>query len=243
MITLSTILYENNFLNFFNENNWFWNFKNKHITEKLIIVNNLTSKDLFNKVSSNWSYQYNFKVFFVEEFENFAKEKFNLNFDKNNLGYVYTIPYYVMFSQTNTNYILNVATDCMNDILIEEDYLINSINELDNNHHCLITSLPWSKNNQTNNGLTCGEYETMSYRLTDYKTDDFCPSYSFSDQVFLTSIKNMNQVNFNSPDSGRYLGPHYCGGICFEKKIVDYLSFSNKFRFIYNKNSYYVHNS
>ena len=93
------------------------------------------------------------------------------------------------------------------------------------------------------NGLTVAEHETISYNLLEYKTDNFWPNYGFADHVFLTSIKNMEETDFNSPDGGRYMGPSYCGGICFEKKIVDYLSFSNKFRFIYNKNSYYVHNS
>lgn len=243
MITLTTVLYEGNFFNFFNDEKWFWNYNHELITEKLLVINNLNSETIFNDLVNDFKKKYDFEICFVKDFEEFSLKKFKLDLDKNNIGYVYTIPYFVMFTNVKTDYVLNVATDCMGDILIENDFIYESINSFETNNYCLLTSLPWSKNNQIHNGLTCGEYETISYNLQEYKTESFCPSFSFADHVFLISSKNINKINFNLPDSGRYLGPEYCGGICFEKKIVDYLSFSNKFRFIYNKNSYYVHNS
>lgn len=242
MITLSTILYEKNFSNFFDHENWFWKFQNSLVTNKMIVINNLSSINDFIKISSEWKKNYDFKIFFVSDYENEAKKKFNLNLDKNNNGYVYTMPYYVMFINTKTEYILNVATDCMGDIVMENEFIVDSINELKNNIKCLVTTLPWVKNNVSQNGVTCGEHEMITYGLSMYETENFHPSYGFSDQVFLTSIKNMEESDFNCPDSGKYFGPIYCGGICFEKKMIDYFSFSNKFRFIYNKNNYYIHN-
>jgi len=243
MVTLSTILYENNFFNFFNEEKWFWNYSHELITEKLLIINNLNSETIFNNLVDEFKKKYNFKICFVKDFEEYSLKKFNLNLDKNNIGYVYSIPYFVMFANISTDYVLNVATDCMGDILIDDSFIYDSIKLLDTNNNCLLTSLPWSKNNLPHNGLTCGEYETISYNLLEYKTENFCPSFSFADHLFLISSKNINKINFNSPESNKYFGPYYCGGICFEKKIVDYSSESNKFRFIYNKNSYYIHNS
>jgi len=184
MITLSTVLYEKNFLNFFNESTWFWNFEHEFITEKLIVINNLVSKDLFSEISKNWSKKYNYRVCFVEEYENLAKEKFNLNFDKTNVGYVYSIPYYVMIVNTKTEYVLNVATDCMNDIFIEDEFLYQSINELNTNDKCLMTTISWVKPTQEDNETYCGKHEMDSYKLFNYKTDYFYPSYGFSDQFF-----------------------------------------------------------
>jgi len=207
-----------------------------------LVINNLSFEIIFNDLVNEFKKKYNFKICFVKDFEEFSLKKFNLNLDKNNTGYVYSVPYFVMFTNVKTDYVLNVATDCMNDIFVGEDFIYDSIELLQKNKRCLLTCLPPSKNNQPHNGLTPGEYETTAYNLLEYKTDNFCPSYSFADHTFLTSIKNMEETDFNSPDGGRYHGPSYCGEICFEKKIVDYFCLSDKFRFIYNKNSYYIHN-
>jgi len=246
MITLATILYENNFINFFNEEKWFWNYKHDLITERLLVINNLSSENIFNDLVNEFGKKYDFKVCFVRDSAEYSLKRFNLNLDKNNVGYVYTIPYFVMFTNIKTDYVLNVATDCMGDILMGDDFIYESVELLKTNNHCLLTTLPWAKNNGTHNernGLTCGEHETISYNLSEYKTENFCPSFGFADQVFLISSKNIDEINFNPPESRRYNGPGYCGGICFEKRIVDYSCYSNRFRYIHNKNSYYVHNS
>jgi hypothetical protein len=249
MITLTTILYESNFFNFFNDKKWFWNYNHELITEKLLVINNLSSEIIFNDLVNEFKKKYNFKICFVKDFEEFSLKKFNLNLDKNNTGYVYSTPYFVMFTNVKTDYVLNVATDCMDDIFMDDNFIYESINLLKTNNNCLLTSLPSSKNNEPggvlskHNGLTVGEHETISHNLLEYKTNSFCPTYDFADHLFLTSIKNMEETDFNSPEGGKYHGPSYCGEICFEKKIVDYSCLCNKFRFIYNKNSYYIHNS
>ena len=122
MITLSTILYEKNYKNFFNEENFFWKFNSKYITSKILIINNIDSVEEFNEKINEWKKKFSFDIFFVSEYEEESIKHFNLNINKNQVGYLYSIPYYVMSNVCNTKYLLNIATDCTKNITLNDDF-------------------------------------------------------------------------------------------------------------------------
>jgi hypothetical protein len=92
MITLNTIIYEGNFNNFLQQNNWFFSFKSKYITKKLITVNNLNSIELFESRVNELKELFDFDVIYVKDYLTESKEFFNLTIDPSDTGYYYTIP-------------------------------------------------------------------------------------------------------------------------------------------------------
>ena len=117
MITLNTIIYEGNFDKFLNKDCWFFTFSSKHITKKLITVNNLSSTEHFLTKVNELKKTYDFDIVYVSEHKDFANKIYNLNIDENTLGYYYTMPYFVAINNITTEYILNVASDCISDYL------------------------------------------------------------------------------------------------------------------------------
>ena len=79
MITLNTIIYEGNFNEFLKSDNWFFTFKSKYITKKLITVNNLTSIGKFNEKINELKLDYDFDIVFVSDQTDTVKKHFNLN--------------------------------------------------------------------------------------------------------------------------------------------------------------------
>jgi hypothetical protein len=67
MITLNTIIYEGNYNEFLHQNNWFFNFNSKYITKKIITVNNLSSKDIFQNKIKELKVLFDFGVIYVED--------------------------------------------------------------------------------------------------------------------------------------------------------------------------------
>ena len=112
-------------------------FFNKIIHAKipvLLLLNKIdkSNQELLEEQVQTWQ----IKVPNAEIFPISALEKFNVNLDRNNIGYIYSIPYFVMFLNIETDYVLNIATDCMGDILIENDFIYESINSLETNNYC-----------------------------------------------------------------------------------------------------------
>ncbi|NBU82360.1 MAG: hypothetical protein EBS55_12005, partial [Flavobacteriaceae bacterium] len=166
MITLNTIVYEGNFEKFLNENCWFFRFTSKYITKKIITVNNLNSKETFESKISYLKKIFDFEVYFVDDFLDVTKKFFKLNISLTDTGYYYTIPYFVSLINTETDYFFNVATDCMDDIQISDDFFEKSFVELNENDLCSTTMVSWCKNNEITQdpysphfGITIGEYE------------------------------------------------------------------------------------
>lgn len=249
MITLTTIVYEGNFEKTLNDECWFFRFNDKLITHKLIVVNNLSSIDKFwgkiKKLRTNNS----FEVVMVNDNENLVKKIFNLNID-NSIGYVYTIPYFVLLESISTPFILNVATDCMDDIKISDNFLELSINELKTNDLCSTTMVAWTKNNYVmSNNVTIGKYEnheTFKKLGQKYKeSENFNYSYGFTDQFFMGKVDKLKKIDYNISETISnkiYNGPSY-GGNSFEKRIVGHQVNNNVYNCIFKGDDYYIHDN
>ncbi len=79
MITLTTILYEGNFDEILSDESWFINFKSQLITNKIIVVNNLISKDRFLTKLNNLINRNDFEIIYVDEFKDMVIDKYKLN--------------------------------------------------------------------------------------------------------------------------------------------------------------------
>jgi hypothetical protein len=254
MITLNTIIYEGNFVEFLNSDNWFFNFKSKFISKKIITVNNLSSIDLFLEKVQELKKIENFEIFFVENNLDMVLEFFKLNINKSQLGYYYTIPYFTSLFYTNTEYFFNVASDCMDNIFVGDEFFELSFKELNNNPLCLTTMISWYLNNAVTTdsnsphfGRTVADYEeseTKRILKKDYETsDNFNIRYNFTDQFFLGRTDVLKQINYNVDEnisSKYYPGPSY-GGNCYEKRMVGFNIINNKYNFVYKGNNYFIH--
>jgi hypothetical protein len=252
MITLNTILYEGNFLDVLNENSWFFKFENKHITKKLLTINNLKSIDLFNKLVNDLKNKHEFDVIFVNDYEKEALEYFNLNMDSNSIGYLYSIPYFVSILNIKTPFIFNVSSDCCNPINLNNDYFEKSIKILSENNNFLVTTIPWEQD-WTIVGtpigvpsyVTCvGEWEQInSIKYNDERAlDDFWCCGNFSDQVFIGNIEKLKKADYNCPKMGIYKGPEYGGVNAFEARLSEYIANNDIFNLIFkDKELYYKH--
>jgi hypothetical protein len=252
MITLNTILYEGNFVKYLTDDCWFFTFKSKYITKKLLTINNLTSIELFNELINKLKVKHDFDVVFVSDYDTEAIKKFNLNMDANSIGYWYSIPYFVDILTITTPFIFNVSSDCCDEIKVNDDYFEKSINILNGDNDYPVTTLPWGEHwgtvgvpNGIPSHVSCvGEWEQLN--LPEYTIekalDDFWCSGVFSDQVFIGHIDKLKAIDYNCPKMGRYNGPPYGGSNAFEARLSEYLAKNNLFRLIFkNKELYYKH--
>ena len=252
MITLNTIVYEGNFKEVLHENSWFFNFESIFITKKMLIINNLTSIDLFNNLFSELKNKYDFDIVFVDDYVNQSLDFFKLNMDSTSVGYYYSIPYFVAILNSKTPFIFNVSSDCCNPIKINDSYFEKSIKILNDYNDFLITTLPWGEDwtitgvpNGIPKNVTCvGEWEQInSINYNDDKSlNDFWCSSCFSDQVFIGHVEKLKKADYNCPKMGFYKGPPYGGDNAFEARLSEYLVKNNTFRLIFkNNNLYYKH--
>ena len=254
MITLNTIVYEGNFEKFLNENCWFFRFTSKYITKKIITVNNLNSKETFESKISYLKKIFDFEVYFVDDFLDVTKKFFKLNISLTDTGYYYTIPYFVSLINTETDYFFNVATDCMDDIQISDDFFEKSFVELNENDLCSTTMVSWCKNNEITQdpysphfGITIGEYEESESEKklnTNFlKSQNFFIRYNFTDQLFFGKTNDLKKIDYNIDEnisSNWYTGPQY-GGNCFEKRMVGHHIKNKVYNLVYKKNDYFLH--
>jgi hypothetical protein len=184
MITLNTIIYEGNFREVLNNDSWFMTFSDELITNKMLTINNVLSIDELNILLDKYP---KVKKFYVNDYDEIVKLKFNLNIDKNTVGYYYTIPYFVAIENTKTEFLLNVASDCMLDILVTNDFFVDSIKEIKSNKKCSTTMIGWTKNSP--NKLKIGEYENIeTFKKLNkpfYDSENFNYRFGFTDQFFL----------------------------------------------------------
>jgi len=252
MITLTTILYEGNFTEILNQDSWFFKFKNKYVTKKMLIINNLTSFDLFNELTNQLKINNDFDIIFVDDHDKKSLDFFKLNMDKNSTGYWYSIPYFVAILNIKTPFIFNVSSDCCHEININDDYFEKSINILNDDNFYPVTTISWDKHWETfgvpngiPNNVTCvGEWEQInaSNYSNNYALTDFWCSPVFSDQIFIGHVDKLKNIDYNCPKMGFYNGPPYGGTNAFEARLSEYLAKNNLFRLIYkDKNLYYKH--
>lgn len=245
MITLNTIIYEGNFRKLLSDESWFIRFESPLITKKMVTVNNLSSLDELKERLKRYP---NIDVVYVDDNKDFVKMLYTLDINETTVGYYYTIPYFVAIDNTTTEFILNVATDCMDDIKISDDFLMDSIKELDTNDKCSSTMVAWTKNNYVMaNKVTIGRHENFeTFRKLERKyldSEKFNYSFGFTDQFFLSKVDNLKKINYNigTDVSERiYNGPSY-GGNSFEKRMVGHQVLNNVCNCIYKGNDYYIH--
>jgi len=252
MITLNTILYEGNFIDVLNEHSWFFNFESKYITKKMLIINNLTSIDLFNQLVDKLKIKHDFDVVFVSDYEKESLSFFSLLMDNTSVGYNYSIPYFVSILNTKTPFIFNVSSDCCNPIKLNDSYFEKSIEILNGNNNFLVTTIPWEQDwtivgtpSGVPTHVTCvGEWEqinTINYNDNKSLNDFWCCG-NFSDQVFIGHVEKLKNVNYNCPKMGVYKGPEYGGVNAFEARLAEYIANNNTFSLIFkNKTLYYKH--
>lgn len=248
MITLNTIVYEGNFRDVLSLGGWFLGFTSKHITKKMITVNNIDSINEFNEMLEIAIKGFNLEVVYVEKHKKAVIKKYNLEINESTIGYIYTIPYFVTIDNVDTDFLLNVASDCMDDIRISDEYLEKAILELVSNSLCSTTMVAWTKDNYImKNGKTIGEYEeseTLKILSRETKpSDNFHYTAGFTDQFFLGKVEKLKSIDYRIDESFSnkiYNGPSY-GGNSFEKRMVAYQVKNNVYNCVYKGTDYYIH--
>jgi hypothetical protein len=243
MITLNTIIYEGNFREFLKEDCWFFKFKSDLITKKMITINNVNSKDEFDDKVNELKVNHNFDLIYVSDHVSEAKKTFNMNINEGTVGYYYTMPYFITINNTTTKYLLNVASDCMRDIFIDDEFLNDAIKQIDTDPLCSSVMVAWSENNQvTIHGTIIGEYEERAHGILD-KNDKFNYTKGFTDQFFMNSIDKLKKIDYNVNEihsKGIYNGPDY-GGNSFEKRFATHQIYNKIYNSVYKGKQYYIH--
>jgi uncharacterized membrane protein len=245
MITLNTIIYDGNYQDIIGDNSWFINFKSDLVTQKKITINNLSKENRY-KLESALT---NITFIDVNEKEvNKVNNIYKLGINSNSIGYYYTIPYFVALNNIKTKFILNVATDCMQDINIDDKFLKASVLELENNNKCSTTMVSWVKNNKVmSNGRTIGTHERLetfnTLNVENIENKNFDQTFNFTDQFFMGSVYKLKNINYNIPETESnkiYKGPNY-GGNSFEKRMVGHQVNNNVHNYIFKEKNYYIH--
>jgi len=244
-MTLNTIVYESNFREILNKDSWFFNNNLKSITHRLLTCNNITNLNEFNDLVDKMKLLYKFDLVHVSDFKDKANEFFKLNIDENTKGYLYTMPYFVSILNVKTSHILNIASDCMDDIKVDDTFISEAISELETNPKCASVMVAWTKDNYVmKNGLKVAEYEQSEYQIPD-DNPKFNYSKGFTDQFFLNSIYNLKKINYNVDSnyaSGIYNGPTY-GGNSFEKRMVAHQAYNKTYNCTSKGDCYYIHDN
>ncbi len=248
MITLNTIVYEGNFEQILSPDNWFFKFTSKYITNKTLTVSNVYNSDRFYRLVTELNKIYDFKLIHINKNE--LNDKFKLGIDNSTLGYNYTIPYFAAIDSIETKYMLNVASDCMYDINIDDDFLELAMNELDTNCFCSTVMVAWTKNNKKMlNGRHIGEYEQSEtfkkLNRTVVFSDNVNYTANFTDQFFMGIVDNLKKIDYNISESISnqiYHGPSY-GGNSFEKRMVGHQVQNNVYNCVSKGNHYYIHDN
>lgn len=248
MVKLTTLLYEGNYKKILNSDSWFLNYSSSKIDKKIIVVNNVNNRkeieQLIEHIKNNYS---NIEYFFVEDYEKEAIEYFNLDIDKNStLGYYYIIPYFAIILHINSGFFLHVSEDCTNNIVISEDYISASVEEISTNNRILVTTIGWGIPKQSN-GYDVGEWEEIeTFRLKNKKepnSQNFWHSIGFVDQVFMANAEKLKMLNYNiqTYDNPIYHGPWYCPN-SWERRVAEYMYKNDVYRGVWkNCEEYYIH--
>jgi len=233
MISLATTVYDKNLDFVLSNDSWFLNYENELIKEKILVVNNISNKDVFlEKIQKNEKAKL-LNVVFVDLFKEEAKKFFNININESTLGYFYTIQYFVLLLKCNNPFLFNVSTDCT--LNFEKDFLYDSIDELKKNERAIATTIPWCTN--VNCGLGEEERTFKMIEEEEKHLDKFYYSVFFSDQVFLSDVEKMKKINFNTNHPLSNFFPIY-GGNCFEKRVCSHFLTEKNFRLVYKKHNY-----
>lgn len=254
MITLNCILYDGNYEQVVSKDSWFFTFKSDYITKKRLTINNLENIDNFYKLLKNTNKHEEIEIIFVDDYYQEANIFFNLNMTKDTLGYNYCLPYFVDILTTKTPYILNVSSDCYNQISIGDNFFKDSIDVLKNNDEYCVTTISWEESwlkigipTGIPSNISCiGEWEQINNTKFNKENEfeKFYCSEFFSDQIFIGNIEKLKKLNYNLKNITKQNEPWYGGGNSFELRLSNSLAEKNTFRLIYKDTEmYYKHNN
>lgn len=246
-MVLNTILYEGNYTDILDPSSWFLTYHSERISKKLITVNNVQNRAQTETRINEYKKLYDFDYFFVEDYEKQAKDYFKLDIDKNNTqGYYYIIPYFALVLKLDSGFVFNVSADCSKNISFDDQFLIESQAEINNNSKILVTTLNWGYPKQSN-GYDTGEWEQIeSFRLkgkVEPEMNSFWYSFGFVDQVFVASLDKLKNIDYNleTYDNPIYHGPWYCPN-SWERRLAEYMFKNDMYRGVWKvSDHYYIH--
>jgi hypothetical protein len=238
MVTLTTIIYEGNFRNILREDSWYMNFTSKYITKKRLNVNNISEISEFNNLVEKMKDKgFDFEIVYVDNFINDVNNFFNLNINKQTLGYNYTAPFFVDVLTINTPYIFNINSDSQHYLFIDDSFLEDSIKIMDD-EDVIITTVPWTDYFFDENGNSVGLHEEKNNNKRD---QNFWFSDVMSDQLYFSKIDKLKKCDFTNTQH-LHPFPSY-GGYSFEFRLCNYLKLNKKYRGIYKGNNFYTANN
>jgi hypothetical protein len=262
MITLTTILYEGNFRFHLKENLWFRNFKSKYITKKRLLINNLESTQEFEDILNDSYDPEEVELVYVSDYADEVIDFFKLNIGEGDLGYNYTVPYFVNIYTCTTPYFFNVSSDCCVDICVKDSFFEKSIRLLGDDNDYIVTTLQTEKDWSTHGypsftsweseqihgkGVTCqGEWEQINIPgfKKEQELEDFWCSATFWDGIFMAHTDKLKSINYQESfghNSIQAVAP-YGGRGAFENRIADYLMYKNVHRaMLKSKTQYAMH--
>jgi hypothetical protein len=262
MITLTTILYEKNFRFHLKENPWFREFNSKYITKKRLVVNNLTSTQEFEDILNELYNPEELELVYVSDYAEEVINFFKLNTKEGELGYNYTVPYFVNIYTCKTPYFFNVSSDCCVDICVKDSFFEKSIRLLDQDNDYIATTLStekdwatygypsftlWEAEQIYGRGITCqGEWEQVNIPdfTKEQELEDFWCSATFWDGIFLGHTNKLKSIDYqecSGYNSIQAVSP-YGGKGAFENRIADYLMYKNVYRaMLKSKTQYAMH--
>jgi hypothetical protein len=247
MITISTLLYQGNYTNILNDQSWFLNYNPSYDHKKLIVVNNIKDRNNLSSILESYKKTHYVDYVFVEDFEDQCIKDFNLDINKNTtLGYYYIIPYFVLISKVETNMVFQLSEDCTNEIYFDEDFVLDSIKEINENNKIVSTTLNSGKSG-ISMGYDTGQWEQIeSFRYKgkiEKENEKFWQGVGFSDQLFIASVSKLKAVDYNleTRDNKICLGTPYCPD-SWERRVSEYLYQNDLYRGVWKNNkNYYIH--
>lgn len=247
MTTVTTLLYDGNYRHILNDSSWFMNYQPSYTHQKLITVNNVSDRDEIESILKGFQKKYDFNYFFVTDFEDDAKKFFKVDIDKERtVGYYYQIPYYSLLLFLETDYVLNVSADCSKNLVLGDDFVTSSIEELETNPNIFTTSVSWGRPEiEKSFGYELGEWEELQAfkKRPKLQNDKFWHTEGFGDNLFFSKTSNLKSVDYNliKKSGSPCEWVPYCP-ICWETRVCEYTYQKGAYRGIWkNSNYYYFH--
>jgi hypothetical protein len=207
---------------------------NPLITEKNIIINNITNYEEFLVLKKEFSDYFNFydSINYLDE----INEVFNVKLNVNDPSYFYSVQHYVnMLVNKKNSFSFYVGPDCKiisNDLT---DYLEKSMELINLDETIISTTIPWTTPEISD---SVGIHEQGDI---EKKYDEFYLSKVFSDQVYFVNTERIKNSDLTITAQLHPFPQYGING--FEFRLTNDFILNDKYRAIYKDNSYYSHNS
>lgn len=234
---VATLTYERDVDFLFRKDGWFTQFKHNHLTKKIVLVNNVSSKkEILDKFDRFDDTNFVFVGDYIEE----VKEKFGLS-NKTSTELWYLIPYFVLLIYCEKNYkdsyVLFCAPDCLP--TFSEKFITDSVDELSNNPNIILTTLSTVETTNTGEGEAGLNMQCLG---VDPKSNKFHLGLLMHDGFWFSSVKNLLNIDYftSRPNPyGRIVD--FVPGV-WEEKVCWYFHNAKKFRGIYKgEGEFYIH--